>query len=142
MTNSHMGRRYIEEASGRLNLVRFAVEQGLWATAVREAQECVELFLKGALRLMAIEPARQHDVADLLRRGADRFPEWFGNQVDYLASISTEMAGDRGIAFYGDERQELGPQDLFHESDARRALMNAEYVAGTCSRLLAESPGQ
>lgn len=138
MTSTRMGRRYIEEATGRLQLVRVAVERGLWATAVREAQECAELFLKGALRLVGVEPARVHDVAEVLRKAADRFPEWFRDQVDPLASISTEMAGDRGVAFYGDERQELGPQDLFDESDARRALQNLEFVAETCSKLLAE----
>ena len=57
MTTSHMGRRYIEEARGRVELVRFAWERGLWATVVREAQESVELSLKGALRLGAVEPA-------------------------------------------------------------------------------------
>lgn len=141
MTSSHMGRRYIEEARGRVDLVRLALQRQLWATVVREAQECVELFLKGALRLVAVEPARTHDVGDLLRREARRFPEWFKSEVDALASISTEMAGDRGIAFYGDERQGVGPQDLFDEKDAARAMQNLEFVARLCSRLLAESPG-
>jgi hypothetical protein len=136
MTSSRMGRRYIEEARGRADLVRIAFERALWATVVREAQEAVELFLKGALRLVAVEPARTHDVADLLRREAARFPGWFRGQVDHLASISTEMAGDRGIAFYGDERQGVGPQELFDESDARRALDNLGFVAGLCARLL------
>ena len=42
------------------------------------------------------------------------------------------MAGDRGIAFYGDERQELGPQELFDDKDARRAMRNLEFVAEIC----------
>jgi HEPN domain-containing protein len=139
MTSSRMGARYIEEASGRVPLVRLAAERRLWATVVREAQESVELFLKGALRLVALEPARTHDVAEVLRRAGERFPEWFRAELEHLASISTEMAGDRGIAFYGDERQDLGPQDLFDETDAERALDQLEYVAGLCERLLAES---
>jgi hypothetical protein len=49
------------------------------------------------------------------------------------------MAGDRGIAFYGDERQELGPQELFDEKDARRAVANLDFVAEVCERLLAAS---
>ena len=131
-----MGRLYLSEARGRLDLVRVALEKGLWATTVREAQECVELYLKGALRLVAVEPTRTHDVAELLRREAGRFPEWFRSQLDHLASISTEMAGDRGIAFYGDERQEIGPQELFDEQDARRALQNLEFVSQLCERLV------
>jgi HEPN domain-containing protein len=133
-----MGRLYIVEARGRMDLVRLAFERRLWAATVRESQECVELFLKGALRLAAIEPVRSCDVAELLRRATGRFPEWFSQQIDHLASISTELAGDRGIAFYGDERQEIAPQELFDEDDAQRALRNLEFVAELCGRLLDE----
>ena len=133
-----MGRLYVEEARGRVTLVRVALENGLWAATVREAQECVELFLKGALRLVAVEPARTHDVADVLRRERDRFPQWFRSAIDRLATISTEMAGDRGPAFYGDEREELGPQELFDDADARRAVQDTEVVAQLCERLLSE----
>jgi HEPN domain-containing protein len=130
---------YIDEARGRMALVQVALQKGLWAATVREAQECVELFLKGALRLVAVEPARTHDVAEVLRREADRFPEWCRSVLEQLATISTDLAGDRGVAFYGDERQELGPQELFDDKDARRALRNLEFVAQVCERLLAES---
>lgn len=139
MTSSRMGRLYVEEARGRMALVSLALKNGLWAATVREAQECVELFLKGALRLVAVEPARTHDVADVLRREAHRFPEWFRAALDHLATISTDLAGDRGIAFYGDERQEFGPQELFDEQDAQRAVRNVEFVAQLCERLLRES---
>jgi HEPN domain-containing protein len=131
-----MGRQYIEEARGRLALVHLAVERGMWAATVREAQECVELFLKGALRLVAVEPARTHDVAAALRAEAARFPESFRSSIDTLAAISTTLAGDRGPAFYGDEDRELGPRDLFDEADARRAVQDAELVAEACTRLL------
>lgn len=139
MTSSRMGKRYIEEAKGRMELVQLAADRGLWAAVVRESQECVELFLKGALRLVAVEPARTHDVGEILRREASRFPDWFRSQVPFLAAVSTEMAGDRGIAFYGDERRELGPQDLFDESDGQRALENMGFVAGLCLRLMDEA---
>lgn len=139
MTSSRMGRLYVDEARGRVALVQVAIEKGLWAATVRKAQECVEPFLKGALRLVAVEPARTHDVAEMLRREVNRFPEWFRAAVDRLATISTEMAGDRGLAFYGDERQELGPQELFDEADARRAVRNLELVAQLCERLVSES---
>jgi HEPN domain-containing protein len=134
-----MGRLYVEEARGRLALVQLAIERRLWAATVREAQECVELFLKGALRLVAVEPTRTHDVAEVLRREAGRFPEWFRAAIDQLAAISTQMAGDRGPAFYGDERTERGPQELFEEADARRAMDDLVLVAQLCDRLLSET---
>ena len=133
-----MGRLYVEEARGRMALVHLALEQRLWAATVRGAQECVELFLKGTLRLVAVEPARTHDVGEILRRDSARFPEWFRAAIDTLATISTELAGDRGPAFYGDERQELGPQELFDEKDARRAVGDVKVVATLCGRLLSE----
>ena len=108
MTNRHMGRRYVEEAGSRVELVRIAAERAMWATVVREAQECVEPFLKGALRIVAVEPVRTHDVADVPRREARRFPKWFRSEVEHLASISTEMAGDRGVAYCSDDRQNIG----------------------------------
>jgi HEPN domain-containing protein len=134
-----MGRRYIEEARARMELVEIAVQRRLTSVVVREAQECVELFLKGALRLVGVEPARTHDPAEVLLREAARFPEWFRSQLEFLAPISTELAGDRGLAFYGDERQEIGPQDLFDEADAERAAENMKFVAAHCLRLLRES---
>ena len=139
MTSSRMGRQYIEEARSRMALVRLALERGMWAATVREAQQCVELFLKGALRLVAVEPARTHDVAGALRSEAVRFPGWFRSSIDVLATISTKLAGDRGLAFYGDEERELGPQALFDEEDARRAVREVEFVSGLCGRLLSEA---
>jgi HEPN domain-containing protein len=140
MTSSRMGRQYIEEARGRMALVHLAIEREMWAATVRESQACVELFLKGALRLVAVEPARTHDVAAALRSEAVRFPEWFRSSIDELAAISTKLAGDRGPAFHGDEQRELGPQELFDEEDARRALRDAEFVADRCARLIASLP--
>lgn len=94
---------------------------------------------QSALRLVAVEPARTHDVAAALRSEAARFPEWFRRSIDALATISTTLAGDRGPAFYGDEERELGPQELFHEEDARRAARNVELVTELCGRLLSET---
>lgn len=142
MTSPDMGRQYIEEARGRVELVRIAFDRQLWSTVVREAQECVELFLKGALRLAAAEPARTHDVAELLRRESARFPDWFQGHVVRLAEISTGMAGDRGLAFYGDERQGVGPRELFDEDAARKAVGELNEVASACTRLLEASPGE
>jgi HEPN domain-containing protein len=138
MTSARMGRLYVEEARNRKDLVGLALEKRRWATVVREAQECVELYLKGALRLVAVEPTRHHDVAEPLRQEARRFPDWFRAHAEHLATISTEMAGDRGIAFYGDERQAVAPQELFDEGDAQRAAENLDFVARLSERLLGE----
>ena len=52
--------------------------------------------------------------------------------------ISTQLAGDRGPAFYGDEERGLRPQELFDEDAARRAVRDVEFVAELCGRLQSE----
>jgi len=83
-----------------------------------------------------MEPTRVHDVSEILRSEIARFPEWFRAHVDRLAAISAEMAADRGMAFHGDESAEKGPQELFNEQDAKKAIENMEFVAGICVQLL------
>jgi HEPN domain-containing protein len=41
----------------------------VYSLAIRRAQETCELSLKGALRYLAIEYPRDHDVSDVLSRG-------------------------------------------------------------------------
>jgi HEPN domain-containing protein len=138
MTNHSMTRNYLRQAATRLRGLVLYLQLEDWPTVVREAQEAVELCLKAALRFAAVEPARTHDVAEVLRRNASRFPDWFSSEVPSLATISTVLAGQRGPAFYGDERLHLPPDALFDQGDAERAKEQAEYVHGLCSRLLAE----
>ena len=38
MTSTRMGRQYVEEARSRTELVRLALDRGLWSTVVREAR--------------------------------------------------------------------------------------------------------
>ncbi|MFZ5470661.1 MAG: HEPN domain-containing protein [Myxococcota bacterium] len=131
-----MARHYLAQAEARLKLVQLAKSEGHWAVTVREAQECVELLLKAALRHVGLEVTRTHDVAEPLRRIRDRFPEWFAAEVDHLASISSELAGDRGISFYGDERQGIPAEQLFGQPDAERAAEQLGFVHGLCRRLI------
>lgn len=88
---------------------------------------------------MGVEPARTHDVAEILIRESHRFPTWFGALIARMAAISTEMGHDRALAFYGDERQQKGPRELFGEADAKRAREDMHQVAEWCARLLTES---
>jgi len=97
MTSSRMGRQYIEEARGLMALVSLALERGMWAATVQKSQQCVELFLRGALRLVAVEPARTHDVAPALRPEAIRIPEWL------RPSIADVVAGRAGGGVGGAE---------------------------------------
>jgi len=136
MTNERLARGYFEEAEGRLRHLDALLLEKRFATVVRQAQEVVELLLKAALRLVGIEPARTHDVSQIIHQNAGRFPDWFRASIEELSRISTELAQDRGPSFYGDEVRGIPPDELFHEADARTALERARFVFGFCQRLL------
>ena len=136
MTSDVMARGYLARAVARADALGVYQTAGAWPDVVREAQEAVELFLKAALRSVGIEPARTHDPADALRANVDRFPDWFAERVPDLAAVSSELAGDRGIAFYGDERRGIPPDQLFDRRDAERALEQVSFVRSLCERLV------
>ena len=54
MTNDSLARSYLRKASDRLDVLEVLLQKGAYSDVVREAQELVELALKGMLR--AITP--------------------------------------------------------------------------------------
>jgi len=99
-------------------------ERGGWSDVVREAQELVELALKGMLRAVGIDPPKVHDVGGALLTSRERFPE--GLDLDELARISRELRKDRELAFYGAE--DLIPTEAYGREEAATALGWAEIV--------------
>jgi hypothetical protein len=57
---------HVRRASARLLALDALFDAQSWADVVREAQEVVELALKGLLRISGVEPPRIHDVAEVL----------------------------------------------------------------------------
>jgi HEPN domain-containing protein len=138
MTNHGMSNNYFEQGSHRVPLVRLAYENKDWPIVVREAQEAVELMLKGVLRAIFVETLDTHNVAEALQSNRSRFPPWFARHIDRLSVISAEMAADRGPSFYGDEQRDIPPQQLFFEPEAAAALAQLEFVQEQCGRLIEE----
>ena len=75
MQNRDLAADYVRRASSRLRALDVLFEDESWADVVREAQEIVELALKGLLRSAGVEPPRIHDVADVLLAEQARLPE-------------------------------------------------------------------
>lgn len=124
----------LKQAHRRLTTVRRELATGGYAYAVRSAQECVELSLKAALRLVGIDYPKKHDVSRVLLHVKDRFPAWFN--VSRFAQMSRELAEKREPAMYGDEAKMRPPEDLFTKQDAATALKQAVEVHRSCVRLL------
>jgi HEPN domain-containing protein len=103
-----------------------------WAGAVKAAQLCIELSVKGVLKLFDVEYPRDHDVSDRL----DSIPKKVKQLPDYIleALARSRMASSvweptHSIAVYG--ALEVGADKLFKESDAKAATECASD-ARTC----------
>lgn len=68
---------------------------------MREAQELVELALKGMLRAVGVEPPKFHDVGALLLEHRERFTDEVRGHLDRLAAVSKQLRREREPAFYG-----------------------------------------
>lgn len=135
-----MARANLRQAVERIETVKRALEGGNYAYAVRQSQECVELTLKAALRVVGVEPPKWHDVGPVLKREGYRYPEWFREKLDDLVSISRSLRKERELAMYGDEELKLPPDELYVRRDAERALSDAQYVLELVQKLLITNP--
>ncbi|MBI4611273.1 MAG: HEPN domain-containing protein [Candidatus Rokubacteria bacterium] len=75
MTNQSLARSYLVKAQKRLKALAVLRDEGAYSDVIREAQELVELALKGMLRAAGIEPPKFHDVGGLLLEHARKFSQ-------------------------------------------------------------------
>ncbi len=142
MNNLELAKSNLRQAMERLRHAREALETGNYPYVVGQSQEAVELALKAALRLAGIEPPKWHDVGPVLRREKSRFPGWFQNLIDRLASISRSLRKERELAMYGDEEAGIPAEELYIRYDAEQALEQAEVVIGSVKNSLRKLPSK
>lgn len=126
MRNPDLAADYLRRATARLAAVDVLFEAESWPDVVREAQEVVELALKGCLRYVGVEPPRIHDVSDVLFAEQDRLPVALQAEVPRLAAVSRDLRRDRELAFYGAE--DLTPSGFYRRADAEQAREGARLV--------------
>lgn len=129
---------YLKQANARLRDAEEAFSEALNAYALRLSQECVELSLKAALKLVGIEYPKKHDVSDVLIETKNRFPAWFQSETGFLADASKKLAKKREASMYGDEESFLAPDEVVDSEEARRAVEYAKKTHELCKRLLVE----
>ena len=127
MTSRSLAESYLVKAEARLEVLEVLRRREAYSDVVREAQELVELALKGMLRAVGIEPHHVHDVGPLLREHRDKFPERLRPDLDRAAEISRALRKERELAFYGDidfiPTEEYDLEDAVQaEADARRVV--------------------
>ncbi len=135
MRFSELSRSYYRQGRARFQTAKLAYDQRNYPYCVRQAQESVELVLKGALRLIGVEYPKFHDVSDILQSNVHRFPKSFQAHVDRVAKISKSLARKRAPAMYGEEMRGLPPEKIFDRDDAKRALDDAKKVLDACKNL-------
>lgn len=126
MTSDELCRDYFSRARLRRRVLDLLFAAGGYADVVREAQELVELALKGMLRWAGMDPPRWHDVGGILLEQAAHLPETLRPDLPRLAAISKRLRREREMAFYGEV--DLVPGKSYDEAAARQALADADAV--------------
>jgi HEPN domain-containing protein len=134
VTNVSLAQSYLVKARVRLRILDVLLEASAYSDVVREAQEIVELALKGMLRQAGLEPPHWHDVGGLVRENAERFAGVSAEEIDRLARGSAWLRKEREFAFYGDI--DFLPTEQYDSPTARRAIEDAAFAVTIASRVI------
>jgi HEPN domain-containing protein len=128
-------------AQYRARDARRAMREHRLADATRYTQESVELGLKAALRVFGVEVPKRHDVAPAFDDLAGVLPAWFRKELSSVRTLSFELAEERSLAMYGDEKTGRPASDLFDRPDiVARRLRLTGHVLTLVGRLLEGVP--
>jgi HEPN domain-containing protein len=128
VTNIRLRESYVERAVARLPFLRQMQAAGLHADVVQESQEVVELALKGVLRIIGVDPPKEHDVSKQLAAQRDRLPRTVAANLREIRRFSKRLRRERELAFYGDE--DFVPSDEYDADDSDEAIVAAEAIVG------------
>jgi len=134
MKKRTLAEAYVFKAAKRLKALDVLHAEESYSDVIREAQELVELALKGLLRQVGIDPPKQHDVGDLVVEYRSRFPDEVASEAQRLAAISKRLRKERELAFYGDV--DFVPTEEYTREDAERAIHEAERVVDVVLRVV------
>lgn len=134
MTNTSLAQSYLAKARARLKALIVLEQEGAYSDVVREAQEIVELALKGMLRQVGVEPPKWHDVGRMLQEHAVRFPAEVASELADLAEISGWLRKEREFSFYGDI--DFIPTEQYGRAEAARAIEGARRAVSAAEKVI------
>jgi HEPN domain-containing protein len=126
VTNTSLAQSYLIKATKRLRILQVLFDDGAFSDVVREAQEIVELCLKGVLRQVGVEPPHWHDVSPMLVEYRERLPQSFQEYIARVAEVSGWLRKEREFSFYGDI--DFIPTEEYAQQDAERAIADAQWI--------------
>ena len=134
MNMKTLAESYLEKATKRLRVLDVLLEEDAFSDVIREAQELVELALKGMLRYMGIDPPKWHDVGPILAEHQNLLPKDIPASVPRLTAISKRLRRERELSFYGDI--DFIPTEEYKREDALEAIDDARFVVETATILI------
>lgn len=134
MTNLSLAQSYLSKAKVRLTILPVLFEADAYSDVIREAQEIVELALKGMLRQAGIEPPHWHDVGGMLKEHAERFPTISAEAMERLVRVSAWLRKEREFAFYGDV--DFLPTEQYDASTGTRAMQDAQFAVEIAGQVI------
>ena len=139
MTSVSLGASYLEKAATRIKVLELLLREQAYSDVVREAQEVVELALKGVLRVLGVEPPKIHDVGPLILEYRARLPGAVRPDAERIAQASRWLRKEREFSFYGEV--DLIPTEEYGSEEADRALADARFVVGRARVVFASVRG-
>lgn len=136
MNTRNIALDYLRKARARALALDVLYGEGSFDDVVREAQEIVELVLKGALRWVGVDPPKAHEVSKTLKAQIDLFPAFWKKEIETILGASVTLFEERGHAFYGDEGALIPPSELFDRADADGARGAARDILALYVRLI------
>jgi HEPN domain-containing protein len=140
MTNAVLARTYLRRAGSRLKTLQVLLDDAAFSDVVSEAQEIVELMVKGLLRQAGVEPPRGHDAGGLLLDHADCFAVLGRERLESLAAISARLCQESERAFYGDI--DFIPTERYSAQDALQAMTEANAVVEAAAQVIPSEAGE
>lgn len=134
MTNTSLAQSYLIKATKRVRILQVLLEDEAFSDVVREAQEIVELCLKGVLRQVGVEPPHWHDVSPMLIEYRERFPQPFREQIGKIVEVSGWLRKEREFSFYGDI--DFIPTEEYTQQDAERAIADAQWIVSVATSVI------
>lgn len=134
MTNLSLAQSYVKKAKDRIDVLHLLLKKKAYSDVAPEAQEIVELALKGILRYIGIEPPKWHDVSPILKHNKHLLPSQIQKNLPRIIKISKKLRKERELSFYGDE--DFIPTEEYSLKDAKDAIKGAEFVVKIISKIV------
>jgi HEPN domain-containing protein len=135
VTNVSLAQSYLFKAQKRLKILDVLFNENDFSDVIREAQEIVELALKGMLRSAGVEPPKWHDVGGALMEFRGRFPDAVQKEVPSLADVSAWLRKEREFSFTGDA--DFIPTEEYGAEDAQQAIDDARFTVSIAEKVIA-----